>query len=288
MMIKLKIFLLYFLIGLLIVPLRSGKFSVGVFEGFYLSSLVGFVVIYLITLFLLLRLDEKFWVLLLGILGVFCLTLPIRILNFSGTLVSLPESLVHLFAFLSAYLGYRVWKRKILYMFVLTASIAMTYYMSYPLYKNWLNYLNVGSWDGVKKEKKILHNAYFYTASDSISLISFKEDLIVLEFWSSSCGLCLKSFPKTQELYDTYKDKGVGVYAVYVGTGGETFEVGSAILQNLNYSFPMLFLPKGASALSEFGVKRFPTVAILNNKGEYLFCGNIELAMSFLHNTVVQ
>ncbi len=41
----------------------------------------------------------------------------------------------------------------------------------------------------------------------SFSLSSIKDKYVVLDFWGSWCGWCIKGFPKMKEYYDKYKDK---------------------------------------------------------------------------------
>lgn len=48
-----KCFCIFFAMGLLIAPLRSGMISIGPLTGFYLSSFVGFVLTYLLVLYFL-------------------------------------------------------------------------------------------------------------------------------------------------------------------------------------------------------------------------------------------
>jgi thiol-disulfide isomerase/thioredoxin len=52
--------------------------------------------------------------------------------------------------------------------------------------------------------------------SDSLSLSSFvgKSDYILIDFWASWCGPCLRSFPELTTLYETYKGERFQIFAV--------------------------------------------------------------------------
>ncbi|MDA3844436.1 MAG: TlpA disulfide reductase family protein [Candidatus Kapabacteria bacterium] len=49
-----------------------------------------------------------------------------------------------------------------------------------------------------------------------ISLKDFKGKVIILDFWASWCGPCVKELPFLSELYNKYKDQGLEVVAVNI------------------------------------------------------------------------
>ncbi|MYD46395.1 MAG: redoxin domain-containing protein [Gammaproteobacteria bacterium] len=54
---------------------------------------------------------------------------------------------------------------------------------------------------------------------DSVSLGSVlqENELVLVNFWDSSCDPCLSSFPLLEEVYSTYRDQGFEIITVYTG-----------------------------------------------------------------------
>ncbi len=56
-----------------------------------------------------------------------------------------------------------------------------------------------------------------FTAKDlagkTVKLSDYKDKVVVLDFWATWCGPCMRSLPHTQEVAKEYKDQGVVVFA---------------------------------------------------------------------------
>ncbi len=56
-----------------------------------------------------------------------------------------------------------------------------------------------------------------FTAKDlagkTLKLSDFKDKVVVLDFWATWCGPCMRSLPHTQEVAKEYKNQGVVVFA---------------------------------------------------------------------------
>lgn len=61
-----------------------------------------------------------------------------------------------------------------------------------------------------------------------------KGKVILLDFWNTRCGPCLKSLPDLQRIHDIYKDRGLVVIACAGGDAGET----KRYLDRQGHSFP--------------------------------------------------
>lgn len=279
-----KCFFTFFVAGLLIAPLRSGMFSIGPITGFCLSSIAGFIVVYFLTLYFLHKRDSL-WIVAAAMAGFFIFVLPLHVFAFERTKISLLEMFIHMFAIAGAYLCHKLGKRTYQYLFSILI-LAGAYVVSTSGYDMWLHYLNYQTLSGEVKSEKLSSTIYFETANDSIGNTAFEKDLVLLDFWSSSCGYCYEAFPELQKLYDTYS-KELEIFAVFVETRQrENYMMGDSILKARNYSFPVLFLKKEAPALSLLKVTGYPTVIILNRKGDVLFRGNIDNAAKYIKDTI--
>jgi thiol-disulfide isomerase/thioredoxin len=52
--------------------------------------------------------------------------------------------------------------------------------------------------------------------AETMVLSDVKAELIILDFWYSSCYPCIKTIPVVNALYDQFKDKGVQVFGVNI------------------------------------------------------------------------
>lgn len=48
----------------------------------------------------------------------------------------------------------------------------------------------------------------------SVSTLAAKHRITIIDFWASWCGPCRQEMPQLVELYNAYKDKGLGVIGV--------------------------------------------------------------------------
>lgn len=117
----------------------------------------------------------------------------------------------------------------------------------------------------------------------SISLSSFKNKVVVLDFWATWCGPCRASFPAMQELINKYKED-TGVVFLFIDTWERTKpqkmkEAASKLIKDKGYSFNVLLDIKD-EVVADYKVEGIPAKFIINGKGEIVFMGdtsNIEL-----------
>lgn len=55
------------------------------------------------------------------------------------------------------------------------------------------------------------------TKGNNVALSSFRGELVLVDFWASWCGPCIKEQPELIKLYNAYPDK-LGIYSVSMDT----------------------------------------------------------------------
>ena len=212
--------------------------------------------------------------------------LPIRILFWKETLISLPEITMHILGMATGYLLYKnCQKRRIV---VLIISIfTCIFFASY--YNKWIHKLNFDTFSG-KTEEIIKQPLIFENIEgNNVSVTDLKKQYVVLDFWSSTCNVCIKEFPNVQKVYDRYKGNShIKVYSVFckISSKQETILSGLNILEKHNISLPILAISIKDPILKEIGVNSFPTIIIFDPTGKIVFRGDIESADKYLSELI--
>lgn len=110
----------------------------------------------------------------------------------------------------------------------------------------------------------------------------FENKIVLLDFWSTRCGLCFKKFPQVQAAYDKYKnDLSVAIYTinkpVKENKPNQVFEM----IKEEGYSFPVV-IPTDEELPEKFGVNGYPTTFVINRNGQIVFKGDIEGAIKIV------
>ena len=95
----------------------------------------------------------------------------------------------------------------------------------------------------------------------TLSEMLLKKDMVLLNFWYTTCTWCIKEFPFMQEAYDVYSDK-VGIIAL---NPLEQDAAISAFQAQMGLTFPMAACPAAWSAA--FGITGYPTSVVVDKYG---------------------
>lgn len=102
----------------------------------------------------------------------------------------------------------------------------------------------------------------------NISLSDFRGKWVIIDFWGSWCGWCIKGFPKLKEVYEANKDKLV----VFGVDNGDSIEAWKTAVEK--YALPWVNVynatergNKDNKVLSAYGVQGFPTKVIVDPAG---------------------
>ena len=112
------------------------------------------------------------------------------------------------------------------------------------------------------------------------SLKALRGKVVVIDFWGSWCGWCIKGFPKMKEYYAKYKEK-MEILGVDCNDTQQAWR--EAVADN---SLPWLhvFCPKESPLLKQYQIQGFPTKVIVSAEGKIVrtFIGEDPKFYSFL------
>lgn len=96
-----------------------------------------------------------------------------------------------------------------------------------------------------------------------VSLSQFRGKWVILDFWGSWCGWCIKGMPKLKEAYKEYAGK-VEIIGIDCNEPEEAWRAAVA-----KYELPWVnvYNPGSSSLLSDYLVEGFPTKVIVNPEG---------------------
>ncbi len=94
----------------------------------------------------------------------------------------------------------------------------------------------------------------------------YKGKVLVLDFWTTWCGMCLKAFPNFQEVYEKFKDHpDVAFVAVNMGRKDPIAHV-RAFIDTNGYSFPVAY-DEGSKVSDRFEINHLPTLLVIDKSG---------------------
>lgn len=278
------IFIASILIFLVCTPLRS--FPAGEnFTSTYISAPIGFILYYILTYKLCTRyayVIRPTIILITIISGFVFLQLPVRIMDFTGTAVTLPEQFIHLTGIILGFLSYRKYIKRWKAIVIGTLFYIIVFPIFLPLY---MNLLDFGSTTGDIREKTIVPNFKIINEKgDTLSLYDLKASYIIFDIWHNSCQSCFKAFPKVQELHKRLKfDNDIKIYALnYPLDKISPF----LFMKEKGYDIPILeLLEKEKKTVTKYlNIRVFPTVIIINKNHQLIFRGDINRAKKYINH----
>ncbi len=106
---------------------------------------------------------------------------------------------------------------------------------------------------------------------EKLRLSDFKDRIVILDFWATWCGPCIRSMPHLQRVYQEVKGQGVVVIAVNVNDDQKLFE--RWVEKNRsNYGFTFAYDPAGRESPSiaqrHYQVRGIPATFVIGKDGK--------------------
>jgi peroxiredoxin len=102
----------------------------------------------------------------------------------------------------------------------------------------------------------------------TITSDSLRGKVVVLNFWTKTCGPCLEEMPELVELTKIVKDRSdVAVVTISTDDGPEAVRDTLKALLKEEPPFPVLFDPESAVVGGKFGTHLFPETWIVDKRG---------------------
>ena len=97
-----------------------------------------------------------------------------------------------------------------------------------------------------------------------LSLSSLRGKYVILDFWGSWCGWCIKGFPEMKNYYNKYKGK----FEILGVDCNDTEQKWKDAVKKHELPWLHVYNPRDSKVLSDYGVQGFPTKIILGPDGK--------------------
>lgn len=102
---------------------------------------------------------------------------------------------------------------------------------------------------------------------NTLTLDSLKGKPIVINFWTTWCGFCVKEMPDFDTVYKELGDDVTFVMLNVTEGARETREKAEKFYADQGYSFPVYFDDQGLQGTNTYGVTGFPTTYFIDRNG---------------------
>ncbi len=128
--------------------------------------------------------------------------------------------------------------------------------------------LSSGSISAQEKSKYIDKPAPGFSLFDldgqKVKLSDFKGKVVLVDFWATWCGPCLRAMPYIQTLHEKYKEDGIIVLGI--NSWERKPDKVKTVLKAKKISYNILLDPKNV-VIGKYGVKGIPSFFIIDKEG---------------------
>lgn len=269
--------------------LRSGYVSIGSLTGFRLAIL-ALMISYLVFTFIVLNTNKRcsvYKLIVVILLGSSILELPLHILNFNDTLVSLPDLPCRWLAIIIAYFCYRWQNNKMRLSFLLIPYLILSFWLTFKGYDLYSHRIYFGTFTG-----KIIEDVHADSivlkdeSGKKVGITKLNGEYVILDFWFTGCKVCFDIMPECQRFHDSLNNDKFGFYSVccYNEKLNEDYKTGNKTLSEIGYNFPALSINIKDPLLQNLGISSMPIVLIFNSERKLVFKGSLAYAKDFINS----
>ncbi len=102
-------------------------------------------------------------------------------------------------------------------------------------------------------------------------LSDYKGKVVVLDFWATWCGPCLKLMPEIQGLHEKFKDRGAVVIGISGGERRDPVKGPADHMAKQGYTYGLLV--EGTDVFAAYGIEVIPTLYVITADGKVAYRG---------------
>jgi thiol-disulfide isomerase/thioredoxin len=130
-----------------------------------------------------------------------------------------------------------------------------------------------GNMSGLETEKKLaiggepLHFDVKSTDGKTLSPAAFKGKVLLIDFWATWCGPCVKEMPNVKQVYDKYHGKGFEIVGISLDQSRDRLD---KYIQSNQIPWPQYFDGKWwkNDVAVRYGVQSIPTTILVDRSGK--------------------
>ena len=146
---------------------------------------------------------------------------------------------------------------KFILIFIYLVSPSSSYAIQQPNIKNLVIHKDL------KKLEKI---NFINTNNEVINLNSFKNSLIIINFWATWCAPCIEEMPSLNRLQKNTAFNNLKILPINVGR--DSIEKSKNFYKKLKIDNLEIYLDKDIELANKFLLRGLPTTVFINKKGE--------------------
>jgi len=276
---KIKIFLIILLVSVLmlsLIPFISNKI--------YYITLFSFIGYFYLTLFFFKVFNKKLSAISIVVI-IFATMFLMQFYTIYTWLVrdlyGLPAVVAHCLSVISAYFYFKSKPPKNIVLFSLSSCFVV--FMFFQGWDYWIHRINYGTFTGeVQAYNLPTKFEAFDEPKNIITDENFRNKIVLLDFWTTTCGICFQKFPQVQSAYEKYKND-TSIMILGVNSPIEEDKPNQAFndIREEGHSFPIV-AAKDEDLAEKFGVKGYPTTFVINQNGQIVYKGDIEGAVKMV------